>query len=329
MDRPVRPILPTLGFFVISALVACLPAQASTAMALAGRVVTLSVTAHGSPPFTYRWYKDGIPITGATGPTYQISTVDLADAGSYSAEVSNGAGSIISDEATLTVHAAPVFTTHPQSLAVTAGSAATLAASARGTPAPTYQWRKNGTAIVGATASSYTIAAVAPGDAATYSVVATNGAGATTSQGAILSISGGPATGRAPAQAISLAAAADPVASAAATAGISPAGAAGDPTATAIGGFAHAAASYTVWRRSGPVDSAAVGSGPAPGTAGSPDPGVDDWHVTHIDFRSDGETDVLWQSTATGKAELWVMDGPAVTEVIPWGDLPFEAPVDQ
>lgn len=51
-----------------------------------------------------------------------------------------------------------------------------------------YQWRKNGGNISGATASSYTITSVQANNAGTYSVKVTNAGGNVTSSGATLTI---------------------------------------------------------------------------------------------------------------------------------------------
>ncbi len=53
-------------------------------------------------------------------------------------------------------------------------------------PAPSYQWYYNGTAITGATASTYPLGSVALKDAGAYSVTVTNGLGSATSPAVIL-----------------------------------------------------------------------------------------------------------------------------------------------
>lgn len=83
---------------------------------------------------------------------------------------------------------APVITTQPQSITISQGGTATFSVTATGNPAPTYQWRKNGTNISGATAATYTISNVQPSHAGTYSVVVTNSAGSVTSNNATLTV---------------------------------------------------------------------------------------------------------------------------------------------
>jgi hypothetical protein len=78
----------------------------------------------------------------------------------------------------------PFITTQPQSVSVAKGASATLSVTATGSPAPTYQWRKDGTAISGATNASYAIGAAVAGDAGAYTVTATNSLGTATSSAA-------------------------------------------------------------------------------------------------------------------------------------------------
>jgi hypothetical protein len=59
---------------------------------------------------------------------------------------------------------------------------------ATGTATLSYQWRKAGTAISGATSSTYTIASTKTTDAGSYTVVVTNSIGAVTSNSAVLTI---------------------------------------------------------------------------------------------------------------------------------------------
>lgn len=100
---------------------------------------------------------------------------------------------------TINVLITPSFTTNPSSQSVLAGDPVTFTAVADGQPAPTFQWRKNGVNIPGATSSSYTLAKVLVGDLGSYSVVATNSAGSATSTSATLSITTAGVSGVVPA----------------------------------------------------------------------------------------------------------------------------------
>src|SRR5688500_18295585 len=82
---------------------------------------------------------------------------------------------------------ATIFAAHvPSSLAaaenaVAMGASVTFIASADGSPAPIFQWRKNGTPIPGATTQTLSLTAVSLDDAAIYQVVATNEVGSAVS----------------------------------------------------------------------------------------------------------------------------------------------------
>lgn len=163
--------------------------QPSGLTVLVGHSASLAVSATGSPAPSYQWKKNGSPIAGATSTTYAVSSAALSDAGTYTVVVSNSVGTATSDSAILAVNQAPVITTQPNGLELVATQPASFTVAATGTPAPSYQWNKNGSAIAGATQSSYSIPSVALSDAATYTVVVSNSAGSLTSAGALLKVS--------------------------------------------------------------------------------------------------------------------------------------------
>lgn len=68
-----------------------------------GEPMNLSVGASGTPPFTYRWQKDGVDMPNATSATYSIGVVDASAAGSYTVIVTGAGGSATSDPAAITV----------------------------------------------------------------------------------------------------------------------------------------------------------------------------------------------------------------------------------
>jgi hypothetical protein len=159
----------------------------------AGQSAAFSVIASGTAPFSYQWRKNGTSISGATSSSYTIPAATTSDTGTqFTVLVSNAAGSATSSAATLTVNAttlAPSITSHPVSRTVAAGQAATFSVSVSGTAPFSYQWRKNGANISGATSSSYTTPAATTADTGTqFTVVASNVASSITSNPATLTV---------------------------------------------------------------------------------------------------------------------------------------------
>jgi sugar lactone lactonase YvrE len=162
--------------------------QPANLTAVTGSSVAFTVVATSSSAMTYQWKKDGSDIVGATSATYSINSTSTTSAGSYAVVITNFIGSVTSASATLTVNVLPAITTQPSSQSVTAGNSVTFSVVATGTPTPTYQWRKDGAVISGATATSYAISSPASGDAGSYTVVVTNAAGSVTSSSATLTV---------------------------------------------------------------------------------------------------------------------------------------------
>jgi hypothetical protein len=154
----------------------------------AGANVSFTVATTGSPAPSYQWQKNGVNISGATSSTLSLTNVQTANVGSYVAIASNSSGVTSSNAATLTVNNPPAITTQPSSQSVTAGSNVTFTVVATGTPTLTYQWKKNGTNISGATSSSYSLSNVQTGNNGSYTVVVTNVAGSATSNAATLTV---------------------------------------------------------------------------------------------------------------------------------------------
>jgi hypothetical protein len=158
--------------------------QPASATILTGTSQHLLVETGGAG-LSYQWYKDGAAIDGATQASY-----DASAAGAYTVVVSNAAGTVTSSAATITVDAtlaAPTIATQPSSISVNAGTAATFKAAASGASIA-WQWYRNGIAIAGANAASYTIPVATAADAGSYTVSAQNTAGVVTSSAATLTV---------------------------------------------------------------------------------------------------------------------------------------------
>lgn len=166
----------------------------------AGGTINLTVTATGPGMLEYQWYRNGDFIPGATSPALTVSNAKGSDSGTYSVYVKNTyQPSGVSSSANVTVKAAPAFVVQPQSTAVfTSGNTATFSVAAAGAGPITYQWRKNGvnltdsSTLSGATSSYLIFYSVTPDLAGTYSVVATNQYGSTTSTESVVTVTSNP-----------------------------------------------------------------------------------------------------------------------------------------
>lgn len=148
-----------------------------------GRVVNLgantifTVGASGAMPMSYQWRRDGTNISGATLSSYTINNVQSSHEADYSVAVTNAAGADISDDAFLLVNLPPSIGIPPENQTATQGNEVTFSVSVGGTEPFQYQWKFNGTNIVGATESSYTRFSIQTNEAGLYSVFITNMAG--------------------------------------------------------------------------------------------------------------------------------------------------------
>ncbi|MEI8088084.1 MAG: immunoglobulin domain-containing protein [Opitutaceae bacterium] len=162
-------------------------AQPSSQTVSVGANVTFSLSATGSPSPVLQWKKNGLIISGQTNTTLTLTNIQTSDQGSYTCVATNLVGSVTSSTASLSINSvadAPVITAQPVSITASVGTAATLSVVATGSPS--YQWRKNGVFIPGATNSSLSFLKLLASDTATYDVVATNASGTVMSPAATL-----------------------------------------------------------------------------------------------------------------------------------------------
>jgi hypothetical protein len=110
---------------------------------IVGSNATLSVTATGSAPLSYVWWKDGAilsnggRISGAVTNKLAIAATTTNDSGGYSVVLSNAVGSITSSVATLSV-LVPATITSPTNFAWRQGAFLSFAATATGTTPITF-----------------------------------------------------------------------------------------------------------------------------------------------------------------------------------------------
>ena len=137
-----------------------------------GSTVTFSsaITNGGTSP-AYQWKKNGTAISGATSAAYTASSISSGDVfmcvltSNASCATTTTANSN-SDTMTVVSSATPAvsISASPGST-ICSGSSVTFNSSVSyGGASPTYQWKKNGSAISGATSASYTTTTASNGD---------------------------------------------------------------------------------------------------------------------------------------------------------------------
>ncbi len=142
---------------------------------IVGTVAFFGVQPIGAP-LTYQWLKNGAPIGGATNRTLDIYNVQTTDFAQYSVRVTNAMGSVTSSNVIL--DELITFSTPPSDQITPVGGSATFnVAVAGGLPAFSYQWKKNGGNVSGATTSSLTITNAQVSDAGGYTVAVTDSLG--------------------------------------------------------------------------------------------------------------------------------------------------------
>jgi DNA/RNA endonuclease G (NUC1) len=167
--------------------------QPTAQTAAVGGSVSFAVTATGDATLTYQWSRDDVALPSAQAATLTLSSLTATDAGNYAVVVKNALGASTSIAVALTITGLPpVIVTSPSARSVAAGTSATFAVVASGSPTLTYQWRKAGVALSGnlsATTAALTLTNTQAVDAANYDVVITNLVGSATSAAAALSVS--------------------------------------------------------------------------------------------------------------------------------------------
>ncbi len=78
--------------------------QPSSVTVGVGQTALFSVTATGTPPLSYQWSKNGMPVSGATAASYSLSATAADSGATFRVAVSNAAGSVTSNAATLMVN---------------------------------------------------------------------------------------------------------------------------------------------------------------------------------------------------------------------------------
>ncbi|MCB1225914.1 MAG: immunoglobulin domain-containing protein, partial [Verrucomicrobiales bacterium] len=189
-----NPSASTIGSLTVSSLGALSVGQQYTLVFRVTKTAASAVTiasalyqgadTNGTQVFTQSVVSSSIPVS-----TFDALAIGYRETGSVASTMDVNSIKVVTTASTTVV---PVISTQPTSQTVTVGDPVSFSVLADGGGAAlSYQWKKDGNDISGATAASYSIASAAAGDAASYTVVVTDAAGSTTSNAAVLTVSTG------------------------------------------------------------------------------------------------------------------------------------------
>lgn len=145
---------------------------------VAGTGFALGATSSANLPVTFTLVSgaaviNGTALTGSGGPVVvrasQVGTDAIAAADPVDRTFVFASGGL-----------SPFITSPPVDFSATGGTTVTLRATAIGTPAPTYQWSKDGELLAGATGPALVLPSVTLADTGRYAVAATNPLGTAT-----------------------------------------------------------------------------------------------------------------------------------------------------
>jgi uncharacterized delta-60 repeat protein len=164
------------------------PGDAEVAL---GDYCWLSIYAYGTPPFTYHWEKDGVPLSAATNYYFWFEQADLTNSGNYRVIVANDYGSCTSRVAQITVSADPPVVDSgpaPESYQAQPGDWVSFYVNASGPQQFYYEWRKTGEDAVLSSDSGLYFDSADPTNSGLYYAIIANLNGSVTSRVCVLAV---------------------------------------------------------------------------------------------------------------------------------------------
>jgi len=199
----------SLGQYTISGTVIAMPiaptitGQPGNQTVLAGQPAQFTVSASGLPAPSFQWQRlpagsavwsnlsEAGAYSGTTARTLNIAiTTTAMNSDQFRCVATNSAGSATSSPTTLTVNpvSAPVISGLQATVTIDYGDNLGLSPTITGTQPISFQWKKDGVALPGATASEYAKFGVTLADSGIYTLTATNGAGSITSSNCTVTV---------------------------------------------------------------------------------------------------------------------------------------------
>jgi hypothetical protein len=163
--------------------------QIQPVIAAVGSEASLSVIAQSDLPVSYRWFRNGVSLTGIQSSQLTFKPLSQSDLGEYFVVVSNAVGEVTSEKVRVDAPPAFPFTQESQNLKFQEGDRVTLSPTVYGSLPMTFQWLKNGQPVSGATAATLVFQSVTPNDDADYILEIKNAHGTQRSAATRLSVS--------------------------------------------------------------------------------------------------------------------------------------------
>lgn len=168
------------------------PADLSLAAGTRRAEFRVTVASHNTANLTYEWFKDGELIPGNYSERLIIEPLNKSDEGDYTVKLTNPAGTVFSESASLEIRPVsglPTFTQHPVGQEITLGDPFTLnGSSTLDSGELAYQWYFNFQPLPGATSATLTIDEITRSTEGYYQLLASGPAGSIRSKYALISM---------------------------------------------------------------------------------------------------------------------------------------------
>ena len=179
------------GAFPVAPGVTLTQQPVSSSTVIVGDNVQVPVGISGTPT-GYQWYQDGVPVSGQTSATLNLTNVQLGQAGNYTLVATSACNSVTSTAFSLTVLSIAITQQPPAGLVATIGDNVQVPVGIRGVVTG-YQWYKDGVLVSGQTSATLNLTNVQRAQAGNYTLVATSATNSVTTTALNLVVNAPPA----------------------------------------------------------------------------------------------------------------------------------------